>query len=337
MTTSTEWQPDILGPDFRCLELPLGTDPDGEGEIQVTLVRYYPGDQEPKEDFYTRPAIVWVHGMSDYFFQTHVAQHFHQAGYAFYALDLRKCGRSRQEGQSWHYASDFELYFDDLNVTMDQVCGPHGSMTLIAHSTAGAITPLWLNNLRVTAPQSHKKIDSLILNSPWLDIMGVPTAALRVLKPAVRLFSRVSPFTAFPGGGLTAYAESLHVADKGEWDFDTTLKPKHGHRKYLGWLNAVLRAQREIHKGNIDIGVPCLALCSHRSQLGQPYNSESNTVDLIIDVKHVHQWAPNIGKEVTIYPILGARHDVFLSLERPRQEAFSITQEWLDTLTDHKN
>lgn len=71
MTASDyEWQPDILGKDFQQLVIPLGADPiseGGEGDIFATLVRYAPADQPTPT---SRPAVLFVHGMTDYFFPT---------------------------------------------------------------------------------------------------------------------------------------------------------------------------------------------------------------------------------------------------------------------------
>ena len=39
-------------------------------------------------------AVLYLHGRNDYFFQTHLADAFLSAGYEFYALDLRTCGRA---------------------------------------------------------------------------------------------------------------------------------------------------------------------------------------------------------------------------------------------------
>jgi len=61
------WAPDLLGPSYRRRELPLGIDPDGEGPISATLVRHEDGPDHPVA------ALLVVHGLSDYFFHTHLA------------------------------------------------------------------------------------------------------------------------------------------------------------------------------------------------------------------------------------------------------------------------
>ncbi len=61
----TGWQPDVL-PGYWQLTIPLGDDPDGEGDIDATLLRR--GDAAPAAD-----AVLAVHGYTDYFFHTELA------------------------------------------------------------------------------------------------------------------------------------------------------------------------------------------------------------------------------------------------------------------------
>src|SRR6185436_19925796 len=84
------WQPDRLLPGFEALEQPAPDDYDGR--VVATLVRLPAGDAP-------RGAVLYVHGYTDYFFQRHMALRFAAEGYAFYALDLRKHGRSLRAHQ----------------------------------------------------------------------------------------------------------------------------------------------------------------------------------------------------------------------------------------------
>ncbi|MDT5131296.1 MAG: hypothetical protein QOE41_607, partial [Mycobacterium sp.] len=74
--------------------MPLGRDPDGEGEIVTTLIR------RGEVSAHARPAVLVVHGFTDYFFNTELADQFAARGFAVYALDMNKCGRSWREGQT---------------------------------------------------------------------------------------------------------------------------------------------------------------------------------------------------------------------------------------------
>ena len=59
-------------------------------------------------------AVLLVHGFTDYFFNTELADHFAARGFAFYALDLHKCGRSWREGQTPHFTTDLARYDTEL-------------------------------------------------------------------------------------------------------------------------------------------------------------------------------------------------------------------------------
>src|SRR6202451_2196716 len=100
-----QWKPDMLGDGYTQTVLDLGADPDGEGPIAAVLVR-----REPRDGEAVRGAVLYVHGFTDYFFQTALADFFAERGMAFYALDLRKSGRARRPGQAPHYVSDLLLY-----------------------------------------------------------------------------------------------------------------------------------------------------------------------------------------------------------------------------------
>ncbi|MDY3126899.1 MAG: alpha/beta hydrolase [Corynebacterium sp.] len=321
MNTTLNWEPDFLGPDFTRLSLPLGADPDGEGTVAATLVRYAP------TDIAGRPALLWVHGMTDYFFQAHVAEYFHAKGFAFYALDLRKCGRSRMEGQRWHYVSDLSFYYQDLDAAVEVLRRFHPTVVPLAHSTAGIIVPLWLDYRR--RHNELAPIKALILNSPWLDMMGISPRVVSILRPIVDVVGKHFPMLPFPGGGLSAAGQSIHKDFHGEWDYDLAFKPLPGHKKYIGWLRTILHSQALIHDNKIDVGIPTLVLCSTSSHFNKPYSEQTNVSDAVIDVKQTQRWAPQLGRHVTVRPISDARHDVFLSRSHARDEAFRISTEFL--------
>jgi alpha-beta hydrolase superfamily lysophospholipase len=97
-------QVDVLGAGYEQQVLELGRDPYGEGEAAGVLVR-----RTPKAGETVGGVALYVHGFSDYFFQTELADFFAERGLAVYALDLRKCGRARRAEQTPHYVSDLAL------------------------------------------------------------------------------------------------------------------------------------------------------------------------------------------------------------------------------------
>ena len=315
------WQPDILGDGYTQQVLELGADPDGEGPIAAVLVR-----REPRTGEVARGAVLYVHGFSDYFFQTALADFFAERGLAFYALDLRKSGRARRSGQTAHYVSDLALCDDELERALAIVAGAHPQLPVIpvAHSTGGLIVPLWLDRRRAAGRVAP--VGGLVLNSPWFDLQGKPVHR-GALTQALRLLAKAQPFRELkmPPG---VYGATLHTSGTGEWDFDLALKPLAGFPVTLGWLNAVRRGHARLHRG-LDVGVPSLVLRSDRSDFSAQYSPLSDRADTVLDVRQIARWAGCLGAETTVVPVEGARHDVFLSLAEPRERAYTVLDAWL--------
>lgn len=332
--TRTAWEPDELGPRYERRRIELGSDPDGEGEVEANLVRYLGAPENEQQRTNTqrddRPAVLLVHGMSDYFFQTHVAEALDRAGFAAYGIDLRKCGRSWHEGQRWHYVSDLRLYFDDLHAAVSVLSEEHSTVIPLAHSTGGLIAVAWLDALRTRNDPLLQYLPALALNAPWLDLMA-PPAMLAVARPALeRVGSKLGDYS-FGGVQPSPYGMSLHASHHGEWEYNTTYKPVSGHKKYVRWLQSVDREQRRIHEGLVNVGVPVLTLHSAASHLGEEYSPKAHDHDVILDVAQIRRWAPTLADEVTVVALPGAVHDVFLSAAPVRQRAIEVLLPWLAT------
>ncbi len=120
MSNPVEWRPDVLGPGFQQATLALA--PDAEGDVVATLVRFEPwprlADLRPG-----RPAeetdVLYVHGWSDYFFQTELARFWHEQGARFFALDLRKYGRSLRAGQTPGFVDSLDTYDEDIEAALE--------------------------------------------------------------------------------------------------------------------------------------------------------------------------------------------------------------------------
>ena len=110
----TEWEPDVL-PGYWQQTFGLGPDPDGEGDLVATLVRR--GEPGPTATH----AVLVVHGFTDYFFNTELADHFAARGFDFYAVDMHKCGRSWRKGQTPHFTTDLARYDAELERALDAV------------------------------------------------------------------------------------------------------------------------------------------------------------------------------------------------------------------------
>lgn len=339
--TSSQWSPDLLGAPFEALTIPLGPDPDGEAPVCATLVRNLAdqgeaGSEQGEYGAEPRRAVLYVHGFTDYFFQRHLAEHFTDHGFDFYALDLRKCGRSLRPGQSPHFVSDLALYDRELEAAF-KIIGS-AETVLMAHSTGGLALPLWLDRRRRAGRSPHELgIKGLILNSPWLDLQGPPVLR-SVGTVVVKAVGKVRPLATLPGALSSAYGEGLYIGAKGEWDYNLDWKPLTGFRVRAGWLSAIRQGHASLHRG-LDIGVPSLVLRSARSHFAVEHSPASTTADTVLDVHQIARWSGCLGDRNTTVPIAGALHDVFLSAPTVRATAFAEVDAWISRLplSDHHN
>ncbi|MFM9376321.1 alpha/beta hydrolase [Gordonia sp. VNK21] len=333
-TLPHNWRPDHFLDRYELLTLALNQDHDGEDPIVATLVRKPGAPDSP------RGAVLYVHGFTDYFFQEEMADFYHRLGYAFYGLDLRKAGRSLANHHQPHYISDLAIYDEELDQALDIITEELAAndspqrVLVAAHSTGGLITPLWLDRLRRTDAQRHRRVVGLVLNSPWLDLQG--EAALRS-APATALIGAVGRLrgkTVVPRELSSAYGESLHESAHGEWSYDLDRKPLNGFPVTFGWLHAVRQGQLAVQSGHIDAGVPALVLRSDKSRFKKQYDVAVDTADCVLDVKQIAQWSPFLSRRVLSVAIPDARHDVFLSQDAPRRLAYSTVGDWLRSEVD---
>ncbi|MEU0543209.1 alpha/beta hydrolase [Nocardia sp. NPDC005978] len=301
----------------------MGIDPDGEGEAIATLVRYTPADAPVATQ-----AVLFVHGFTDYFFQEHLAEHMSAQGYAFYALDLRKCGRSRRPGQTPHYVSDLSLYDVELDRSLRIIREQTGlPVLMMGHSTGGLVLSLWMHRLHAAGRTRAEGVTGLVLNSPWFDLQG-PSYYRSLGTPLINTIGRLSGLAKLPLGSISTYGESLHHTKSGEWDYNLDWKPLAGFPVHAGWLRAVRRGHARLHQG-LDIGVPALILRSKVTRFMSKYGPAADVADVVLDVRQIQRWSGCLGTRTNIVPIEGARHDVFLSAERPRTRAFDELDSWL--------
>ena len=323
----TEWETDVLD-GYHQHTFELGADPEGEGDLLATLVRR--GAPGP-----ARHAVLAVHGYTDYFFHTALADRFAARGFAFYVLDLHKCGRSRREGQTPHFTTDLARYHRELEralaIIADETDG--AAVCVYGHSAGGLIVTLWLDTVRQRGRTAAVGVTGLVLNSPFLDLHGpailrtAPTSAALIALAKVRKTYVIRKPT--EGG----YGTTLHRDFGGEFSYDLALKPLGGFPVTFGWINAVRRGQARLHRG-CDVGVPNLILRSDHSVPEKLAGTDPMAIqrgDAVLDVRQIARWAGCVGGPWTqLTAITDAKHDVFLSLPGPRAAAYGELDRWLD-------
>ena len=314
MPEVASWQPDVLGPGYEMLTLVLGED--YEGEVTVTLVRR-------KADQKGRRAVLYVHGYNDYFFQKHVADFYTGLGISFYALDLRKYGRSLLPHQTAFLCLSLREYYPEIDAAVDIIKREGHELVLVSgHSMGGLVASLW-----AAEDGNRNLVAALILNSPYL-ISGVPAAVQFVVDPICRMIARRNPAAAFPFRLSPRYGQSLHRAYQGEWDFNTDWKSVSGTQPRMAWLASIHAGQRRVRKG-LGLTVPVLVLCGRTSGNRKTPSPDLLAVDIVLNVGQIVRLSPKLGPNVTCVRITGAIHDVFLSPLAARGQAFDALSNWL--------
>jgi len=320
-----EWTDDVL-PGYRQHTLALGTDPDGEGELFATLVRTT--DSIPSSS-----VVLAVHGYTDYFFNTELADHLTARGWRFYGLDSRRCGRSWRAGQTPHFTTDLTHYDRELEGALAIISAenPAARVLVYGHSTGGLVVSLWLDRVRCRGDTAALKIAGLVLNSPFLDLNGPAILRTRATSTAIGAASRVRATRVVRGAGSGGYGLTLHRAYHGEFDYNLTWKPIGGFPITVGWIHAIRRGQARLHRG-LDVGVPNLVLRSDHSVAETAETQLLQRGDAVLNVAHIARWAGCLGNRTTSVPVIDAKHDVFLSLSEPRAAAYAELDRWLDQL-----
>jgi alpha-beta hydrolase superfamily lysophospholipase len=314
----TEMRTDVFGEPYAAETIALPSD--DEGQVVATLV-------SRRAMSPTSRAVLYVHGFCDYFFQTHLSDFFVERGIDFYALDLRKYGRSIRPWQTPNFCRDLSEYYGELNVAMSVIRerDDHQHVIVNAHSTGGLVTALWADHERRIGT---KVSDGFIMNSPWHDLAG--SWVLRTVGTrAIGRLGRMRPYAVIPRKVTDLYVEGIHGDRQGEWQFDEEFKPASSFPVRAGWLAAIRRGHAQLHAG-LDVAAPVLVLHSSRSSTPKEWNDDVQRTDTVLDVRQITKWAPYLGPQVETVGLEGAIHDVVLSSRPVRELAFAQMAGWLE-------
>jgi len=303
---------DVLGEPYYAETLELRDD--DEGEVVATLVSRTAEGSRGR-------AVLHVHGFADYFFQTAAADYWVGRGYDFYALDLRKYGRSLREHQTANFTIDMSAYYEEIDEAFARVTerDGHDHVVVTAHSTGGLVMALWAHDRR-------PRLAGMVLNSPWLDLHGSLLLRTAGTKAIDQIGAR-RPYLSIPRDVSGFYARSLHRDHDGEWDFDLAWKPLQSWPVYAGWLRAVRRGHARAHRG-LDVPAPVLVLTSDASGHPREYGDICSSADIVLDVDQIRKWAHKLADHVTLVRIEGALHDVTLSRTDVRAVVFDEITRW---------
>lgn len=284
---------------------------DYEGRVVCTLISH-------KNNTHNKKAVLYLHGYNDYFFQHQMADSVLKHNLDFYAIELRKYGRSKLENQTWFELRDIEEYFPDIDSAISRMkAAGVEDIYFMAHSTGGLISSLYLDKR-----QNETAVKALILNSPFLDF-NLPAYQKNVLIPFLGFFKPVIGNMRISQGDDSKYAESLLKDFEGEWIYDTTMKISPSPSVSVYWLSAIKKGHRQIKKG-LNIKQPVLVLSSDNS------NAEPKTSDIVLNYEHIQSRADKLGKNVTKKIIPQGKHDLALSIEPARNQFYKEIFDFID-------
>ena len=363
---SDHWRQDVLGTDYESRTIPLMDD--DAGPVVATLVRYRghassarasspsaptlsptpttsPTDAHSTRSGATPQAprfvLLYIHGRNDYFFQRELAEDIAGCGGAFYALDLRRYGRSLRPGQRMGFVSNLSLYDEDIAEALDLIREdyPDLPLVLMGHSTGGLLATLWAN-------RHPGALDGLILNSAWLEMQTMASMRSAVAPILERIASR-NPMWAVPGGdGPDHYGRSLREgrnaldaplpdslaaypddpAVKG-WSYALEWKRPGSYPAYAAWLEAILDGHENV-ASSVHLDIPVLSMMSTTSYFGEEFTEAVFSSDVVLDREVILERSARLGPLVTMASFPG-KHDLLLSDPQVRAEVYDTMNRWI--------
>ena len=363
---SDHWRQDVLGADYESRTIPLMDD--DAGPVVATLVRYRGRASSTRTSSPAAPALsptpttsptdahstrsgatpqaprfvlLYIHGRNDYFFQHELAEDIAGCGGAFYALDLRRYGRSLRPGQRMGFVSNLSLYDEDIAEALDLIREdyPDLPLVLMGHSTGGLLATLWAN-------RHPGALDGLILNSAWLEMQTMASMRSAVAPILERIASR-NPMWAVPGGdGPDHYGRSLREgrnaldaplpdslaaypddpAVKG-WSYALEWKRPGSYPAYAAWLEAILDGHENV-ASSVHLDIPVLSMMSTTSYFGEEFTEAVFSSDVVLDREVILERSARLGPLVTMASFPG-KHDLLLSDPQVRAEVYETMNRWI--------
>lgn len=239
--------------------------------------------------------VLYLHGWNDYFHQMHLARTIAHLGGAFYAIDLRRFGRSfdpRRPGERFGMVRHMADYDADFAAAWQVIREEHPDLPRIflAHSTGGLVASMWVY-------RHPGQVDALILNDPWLGNAPADLPLGRWTPAVVSVLGLLAPLATQPTSPSNKYAHALsgwHEPLDGPlpqrlrpfsddpavrgWFMPKGWKHTPSAPATMAWARTIFAHQRLIEKHRINICCPILALVGKRS-LNPGYAAEVQASD----------------------------------------------------------
>lgn len=312
LVSAAAWQPDYLGDGFEMRYVDHADD--YSGPVRSTVVRL-------RADSSCGRAVLYVHGYNDYFFQADMARRFAERGYDFYAVDLRKYGRSLLPEQTPFQVHDMREYYADIDSALAIIKADGvADIVLMGHSTGGLTTSLFM------AEQPDSSVTALVLNSPFLD-WNQSGFQEKFLIPLVRFVSPLMKGTKIPQGSSTVYSHSLLKQYGGEWEYRTDWKMEISPAVEASWIAAIDKGHSRVRKARIN--VPVLLMHSDSTVAASDAVDAYSRKDAVLDVVDISRYGRRLGPDVAELTIADGLHDLVLSRPAVREALYDSIFAWL--------
>lgn len=306
--TDTAWHADIL-PGYEARYVNQGEAFDGPCRSTIVRKRCV----EPSQKAY-----LYIHGFNDYFFQSEMGERFVDSGYNFYAVDLRRYGRSKEPWQYPYNVRKLEEYFADIDSALSQIRRDgNRDITLSGHSTGGLTVSLYAALHGEECP-----VDRVVTDSPFLE-WNFSSFRRNFLIPVVSFAAPLAYDKKIKQSHCDGYAYSLLRDHHGEWVYNTDWKMIYSPPVTMGWVRAIERGQGKLLKNAKRISVPLLVMHSSRRIDGCDWTPEFQTGDAVLDPQMIAERGRRLGADVHVVRIDSGLHDLILSEPSPRENAYS--------------
>ena len=280
-----------------------------------------------KDKLVRKAAVLYIHGFNDYFFQRNLAEKMDSAGYAFYAIDLHKYGRSYREGETMGELRDIQEYYAELDSAIAfvrKIEGDSVPLVMLGHSTGGLIACLYAADR-----ENGAGFAAIVLNSPFLE-MNYVWPIRRIGVPVLSAVGAFFPNLGIPRSKNENYDKSLLKADYGEWEYDSKLKVRGSLPIDFGWLRAIHQGHVRVQAG-LRLSPPVLVMHSGCSFIDDDWSEEYTRCDGVLNVEHIREYGRDLGPSVQLEEIEGGLHDLFLSHLSARDNAYRKMFEFLNS------
>lgn len=313
---SSGWHTDTVFPDYQARTVDQGTDYDGP--VRSTIVRML--SKCPN----SHRGILYVHGYNDYFLQDDMGRRFADSCYNFYAVDLRRYGRSLRDGDLRFDIRNMHEYFADIDSTVVAMKRQGiDTIILMGHSTGGLTTSLYMSE------HPDPSIKALILNSPFLD-WNQSKLNENILIPIVNKVGKVWPrLSVMPGQKSDYIPTGSTRKERGTWTVNNDWKPKEWNRINAGWIRAISTAQNQLRQHPYSIQVPILLMHSDRTYHKGDRASLRDSSDTVLDVEDISRIGRRLGYRVTEATVKGGRHDLVRSAPGVSAATYTTIFDWL--------